>query len=55
MTERNLGEVKIKTMLVSGRPLDWLGGKAEFGREFPVVALGSLPCLPIAETLFLLH
>ena len=55
MTDRNLGEVKIKTMLVSGRPLDWVGGKAEFGREFPMVALGSLACCPIAEKLCLLH
>lgn len=34
-------EVKIRTMLDSAQPLDWLRGDAEFSREFLVVALCS--------------
>lgn len=36
--KRNLGQVNIKTMQVSGHPLDCFGGDLEFDKEFPMVA-----------------
>lgn len=42
----------MEMMLVSGYPLNWLGGKTEFGKDFLVVALCLPSCWPIVQLLF---
>ena len=50
----NLGNVKIRTMLVGVHPSGWVG-HPEFSREFLVVALSSLCGWPIVHSLSLLY